>query len=68
MTAAERIAIITAIDDEEEPTDEMPQEMMAKIREIVLAGDKDALSEAFRITVRLTKAGIKERMKERGLI
>lgn len=47
-----------AIDDEPEYPDEMPDEMWEKIKY-----DRDAVTEALRLTVQLTKEGIKERLK-----
>ena len=46
-----------AIDDEPEFPDEMPNDMFEAIR-----NDKDAITKALRLTVQLTKSGIKERL------
>ncbi len=46
-----------AIDDEPEYPDAMPDEMWEEIK-----NDRDAMTEALRLTVRLTKQGIKDRL------
>ena len=48
---------LRAVDDEPEYTDKMPDEMWEAIK-----GDREAMTEALRITVRLTKKGIKDRI------
>ena len=68
MNIRDRMAIIQAIDDEPELPGNVPLEMISAIRKAVFARDNDFLTEAFRRTVRLTKKGIKDRMRERGLI
>lgn len=68
MNIDDQKSIIQAIDDEPELPGDIPLEMLSAIRKAVFARDNDFLVRAFRSTVRMTKQGIKERMKERGLI
>ncbi len=51
--------VMKAIDDEPEYPGEMPDEMWEAIK-----NDKDAVTMALRLTVRLTKCGIKVRLGE----
>lgn len=55
--SAERDRCLQAVDDETEFPGDMPDEMWDAI-----AGDRDAMAEALRIAVRLTKDGIRERI------
>jgi hypothetical protein len=50
-------AVLKAIEDEPEYPGKMPDEMFEALR-----NDRDAMEEAMRITVRLTKIGIKNRV------
>jgi hypothetical protein len=52
-------AVLKAIDDEPEYPGKMPDVMFEMIK-----NDKSAMEEAMRITVRLTKIGIKNRVME----
>jgi len=52
-------AVLKAIDDEPEYPGKMPDEMFEAIK-----NDRDAMEEGMRITVRLTKLGIKNRVME----
>lgn len=54
-----REAFMKAVDDEPEYPDSMPDEMWEAIN-----GDRDAVIESLRLTVRLTKQGIKGRAAE----
>ena len=51
-----------AIDDEPELPDELPEPMWVFLKKAILADDRASVTEAFRVTVRLTKKGIKERL------
>jgi hypothetical protein len=53
----ERDRCLCAVDEEPEYPGDMPDEMWEAIR-----GDRDAMAEALRVTVRLTKKGIRERI------
>ena len=59
---AERDRLLAATNSEEEYPGDMPDEMWDAIK-----GDRDAMTEALRITVRLTKRRIKEKAQARGL-
>lgn len=52
-------AVLKAIDDEPEYPGKMPDVMFEMVK-----NDKSAMEEAMRITVRLTKLGIKNRVME----
>lgn len=56
-TRIERERCLQAVKDEPELPGDMPDEMWATI-----AGDRDAITEALRVAVRQTKAGIRERI------
>ena len=55
-------AVLAAIDAEPELPDAMPKPMMACLKKAVADGDDDLLAEAFRIVVRATKRGIRDRV------
>lgn len=50
--------VLKAVDDEEELTGDMPDEMYEALK----GGDRDILCEVLRIVVRQTKLGIKNRI------
>ena len=51
-----------AIDDEPELPGDIPDRMYETLRDAFEKGDRDLIIEAFRIVVRQTKQGIKERL------
>ena len=53
------------IDDEQEATDEMPDEMWKKIESAAADGDREFFQKLVRLTIKLTKDGIKNRFKRR---
>lgn len=55
-------AALQAIEDEPELPGDMPDAMWHEILRMVGELDREGLIEAFRITVRQTKSGIKERL------
>ena len=62
MTKEEVLELVQqAIDDEPEFPGDIPEEMY----QTITSGDKDTVSEALRISVRLTKSGILERVKSK---
>lgn len=58
--------IDACIDEEPEYPESPPPEMVLALQRAIEDADIDLLSEAFRITVRLTKQGIKDRIHERA--
>jgi hypothetical protein len=56
-------AILKCVDDEPECPDEPPEEMIEALQTAIMNNDIDLLIECLRITVRLTKEGIAERIK-----
>jgi hypothetical protein len=52
-----------AVEEEPEFPDQIPEEMWIALKAACAIGDRDTLSQAFRIAVRLTKSGILERVK-----
>ena len=52
--------VLQAIDDEPEFTDEMPDEMRTAMLQALETRDVDVLAEVLRMTVRMTKQGIRE--------
>jgi len=57
--------ILECIAQEDELPGPMPDEMATILRDAFEQNDLDLLAEAFRITVRQTKAGIADRVKAR---
>lgn len=54
--------VVKAIDDEPEFSDRMPAGMWDAIRDAAARGDREFFDEAFRVSARLTKDGIKRRV------
>lgn len=54
--------VVKAIDDEPEFSDRMPAGMWDAIRDAAARGDQEFFDEAFRVSARLTKDGIKRRV------
>ena len=54
--------IFSCIDQEEELPGEIPDNIYEKIEKAVLRGDKNFVAEVFRMAVRATKKGIKDRI------
>ena len=54
--------VAKAIDDEPECPGEMPDEMWQALKVMGETNDRAGMTEAIRLTVRLTKEGIKERL------
>jgi hypothetical protein len=61
-TQLDKAAVLKAIDDESELPGDMPDDMWSEILRMVVQLDRDGLIEAFRITVRQTKQGIRDRL------
>ena len=59
----EKEAVLKAVDDEEELNDGMPDAMWEAIR-----NDRDAMAECLRLSVRMTKDNIKERLKKMEML
>ena len=56
------LAVTSAIDQEPELPGEMPEELWNAVKAAVTTNNKVFAAELFRITVRKTKAGIRERV------
>ena len=54
--------ILKAIEDEPEYPGELPENLKSILETAVVTNDLDLLTEALRVTVRLTKQGIKDRV------
>ncbi len=63
MTTSERLAVMSAIEAEPEYPGELPPALALALDYVIASGDRRALVEALRISVRLTKQGIAKRMK-----
>jgi len=58
----ERERCLAAVDDEPELPGDMPTEMAEAIAEAIKTADVDFFVDAMRLAVRMTKAGIRERI------